>query len=92
MNWLLIFIVILALYFIWTSRNSVVHEPFTSSDVDLANKIIAFLQLPNNYISYVNFLVGNNNSSVNLVTQATYNKLIAMGANNLTVSDILAQL
>jgi hypothetical protein len=92
MNWLIIFIVILALYFIWISRNSIVNEPFTSSDVDLANKVIAFLQSPSNYTSYVNFLVGNKNSSVNLVRQSTYNELVAKGANNLTVSDILAQL
>ena len=92
MNWFIFFIVIIGLYFIWTNnQNNRINESFTSADVELANKIIEFLKSPNTYISYVNFLIANKNTSVNLARIATYKELVAKG-DALTTADILAQI
>lgn len=66
-------------------------ENFTTQQTDLANKILTYLQQsPNNYAGYVNVLVANHNTSMNLVKQATYNAFVAKG-KQLQLSDILAQ-
>jgi hypothetical protein len=87
--WIIIAIGALILYFLWSRQT--VQEQFTNVDLDLAKKILAYLQqTPNSFIGYVNLLVANNNASTNLPKVETYDALVAKG-KSLTVADILAK-
>lgn len=65
-----------------------IQEDFTSEDLALAQKIVDYLQSPNNFIGYANLLIANQNTSTNLANVATYNALVEKGPG-VTVADVL---
>jgi hypothetical protein len=91
--WTILAILLGMLFFWFVTRRSSnrLIESFTTAEVELANKILAFMQTPNNYIGYVNLLVSNQNASTNLALLDTYKGFVAKG-NSLTANDILAQM
>lgn len=65
-------------------------EEFTQINIDFANKLFNDLktQLKDlSYTGYVRLLANHNNTSINLASESTYNKLFSI--TNLQVSDIL---
>lgn len=69
-------------------------ENFTDTETNFADNMLVYLKANNpSYVTYLNFLMDNNNTSINLIKLQTYTQLMALvQSKSISKDDILKSL
>jgi len=86
-NFILLLFFILCILYVIVPCVTPKLETFTNEQQEFAIKLLEFFKSPHSFITYAQFLISNNNTSVNLASKKTYDLL--KSNRTLTLNNIL---